>query len=399
MLRKLRLRFVLVNMAIVTVMLLVIFGLTYHFTSIDLANQRHVALQTLSQGPSRPGTGNRVSVLYIIIESGHNGSLVASGNTYHDLSDETFIQELTDAVHRSGSNSGYIEKFSLQYVVSNSPGGFKLVFVDTAGHNNTLMSLVQTSVLVMIIALVIFALISIILAKWAVNPVEKAWAQQKQFVSDASHELKTPLTVIMSNAELLLETECSDPNRIAYTGNIISVSKQMRNLVNQLLDLTRADNGQIKAAFEAIDISAIIENSILPFEPILFEAGLAFNSSIEPGIIANGSKQHLQQVIDILLDNAQKYSAPGTVSLCLKRQGHSHCLLTVETPGTPINAETAKHIFDRFYRADAARSNTTSLGLGLSIAKAIIEDHNGKIYLETTLTSNRFCVQLPCQPQ
>lgn len=398
MLRKLRLRFVLVNMAIVTVMLLVIFGLTYHFTSIDLANQRHAALQTLSQGPSRPGAGNRISVLYILIEPGHNGSLVASGNTYHDLSDETFIQELTDAVHRNGSNSGYIEKFSLQYVVSNSPGGFKLVFVDTAGHNNTLMSLVQTSVLVMIIALAIFAVISIILAKWAVKPVEKAWTQQKQFVSDASHELKTPLTVIMSNAELLLETECSDPNRIAYTGNIISVSKQMRNLVNQLLDLTRADNGQIKAAFEAIDISAIIDNSILPFEPILFEAGLAFNCSIEPGIIANGSKQHLQQVIDILLDNAQKYSDPGTVSLCLKRQGHNHCLLTVETPGTPIDAETAKHIFDRFYRADAARSNTTSLGLGLSIAKAIIEEHNGKIYLETTQNSNRFCIQLPCQP-
>jgi len=173
------------------------------------------------------------------------------------------------------------------------------------------------------------------------------------------------------------------------------MSRQMRGLVEGLLDLARVDNGIVKTTFEEFNFSAAAENCLLPFEPLFFEKGMELVSEIEPGISLQGSKSHLQQVVDILLDNAVKYGEPEKkVKVCLRRGGH-YVQLCITTAGDEISREDLKQIFRRFYRIDKARSMNQSYGLGLSIAQRIVEDHRGKIWAESENGFNSFYVQLP----
>lgn len=402
MLKKLRVKFVLINMGIVAAMLVIIFSLVFHFTKSDLDKQSYATLQSLCRSVQQPGgmirPGDDVQLPYFVVQISIHGDVVASGNTYLNLSDEGLVQELIQTVYTADSASGYIEQYDLLYGKVHDLGHQKIVFVDISSQNAALSSLVQVSVLIGVVSLVVFLGFSILLAGWAIRPVEKAWQQQRQFVSDASHELKTPLTVIMSNAELLQDADCAGENRQQFIESILTMSRHMRALVEGLLELARADNGKVRSCFEKLNVDAVITDAVLQFEPVFYERGLLLESSIQPDIRCVGSRQHLHQLVDILLDNAAKYSAPGIVSVRLQRQGRSRCLLTVSNPGEPIPQEDLTRIFERFYRADQARSRTGSFGLGLSIAKSIVQEHSGKIWAESNTTGNQFCVLLQCEP-
>ena len=152
---------------------------------------------------------------------------------------------------------------------------------------------------------------------------------------------------------------------------------------------------QLKMQFEKLDLSQLVEAAALPFEALLFEKEKLLEIAVEPGITMNGSAEHLQQMIGVLLDNAGKYGDPGTVTVSLCRNGVDSVILRIANPGTPIPKEQQSKIFDRFYRGDAARTESGSFGLGLPIAKSITEAHKGKIWVESNLTGNCFCVQLP----
>lgn len=395
MLKKLRQKFVLVNMIIVTCMLLVIFGLVFQYTKAELDSEGDATLQSLIQGTQRPDShGGKLP--YFILQISIHGNVSVSGSSYYDLEDKAFIQELIQYVYTAGDSEGYIAKYDLRYAAIAGMFSQTVIFVDVSGHAAALNSLVQSCILVGVVALAAFFVISVLLARWAVRPVEKAWQQQKQFVSDASHELKTPLTVIMSNAELLQSPEFEPENKKQFAESILVMTRQMRNLVEGMLELVRADNGQVKKSFETLDLSKEVCDTLLPFEPLFFEKGLLLESDIRPEIFVRGSQSHLRQVLEILLDNAAKYSAKGIVTVQLQLQGKSHCLLTVSNPGTPIAREDLQKIFERFYRADEARSRTGSFGLGLPIARSIVQEHGGKIWAESNETGNRFCVLLPC---
>lgn len=234
---------------------------------------------------------------------------------------------------------------------------------------------------------------STLLARWAVRPVEQAWDQQRQFVADASHELKTPLTVILTNAELLSDPAYDEERRQDFSANILTMSRQMRLLVEELLDQARVDNSKIQ--HQTLDLSKLVEEALLPFEPVYFEAGRNLVNQIEPGISLTGSGKHLCQVVEILLDNGCKYSDPGSTTLLrLSRHGRN-ALLSVTTPGTPLTEQQCTDIFKRFYRVDAARTRTGSYGLGLSIAQGIVAQHGGKIWAQSQEGSNTFFVLLP----
>ena len=133
----------------------------------------------------------------------------------------------------------------------------------------------------------------------------------------------------------------------------------------------------------------------MTFEPVFFERGLTLDTRIEPGLRCMGSPDHLRQVEEILLDNAQKYASSGTVNVQLEKHGRNHCLLRVSTPGEELSAEERESIFRRFYRTDKARSTDGSYGLGLAIARSILEEHGGKIWCESGEGRNTFFVQLP----
>ena len=231
----------------------------------------------------------------------------------------------------------------------------------------------------------------------AIRPVEQAWKQQRQFVADASHELKTPLTVIMTNAELAQSPDYDEEGRQRFLSSILTMSRQMRGLIEEMLQLARADQADTKAAFAPVDFSKLTSDALLPFAPIFFEAGLTLSSAISDAIQVTGNDAQLRQVVEILLDNAQKYSQPGgATQVSLKRHRKNHCLLTVANQGEPLSPEALKHIFERFYRADQARSRTGSFGLGLSIAETIVTQHQGKIWAESREGRNWFYVELPC---
>lgn len=387
-------------MGIVLAMLAVIFGVLYYFTKTDLNNQNMAALERVSQAVMQPGglegLQDKIQQPYFVIQVDQFGSCTAVGYSYWDLTDEAMLRNLVSRVNDIGKTHGSLRDLNLIYSVNNGYFSMVYVFVDVAGTAASMTALIESSIAIGVASLAVFFLLIFFLVRWMISPVEKSWQQQKQFVSDASHELKTPLAVIMSNAELLNDAELEEEQKNTLANNVFAKSLQMRSLVENLLELARADDGQIKKAFSQLDFSGCVENTALPFEAAYFERSLQLRTNIEPGVVLSGSQSHLRQVVDILLDNAGKYSMPGIVNLRLVKRGKK-CLLSVSNPGTPIPQEELQHIFQRFYRVDKARSSDGSFGLGLSIAKAIVEEHKGRIWAISNKTGNCFFVELPCE--
>lgn len=400
MLKRLRIKFVCINMIIVTVMLCVIFFMVLHFTKDNLEKQSIQMMHTITLNPIKPDRPNDSSpdtkLPFFTLQTGQKNELISTGGSFYDLSDADFLQELIDITSSSDKQIGTIDEYNLRYIRIDTPFGKNLVFADMRSEINTVNSLIRNCIIIGSVSFVAFLVISLLLARWAVKPVDKAWTQQKQFVADASHELKTPLTVIMTNAEMLRSTECSDISKDKFSSGILTMSHQMRGLVESLLELARIDNVSAKLSLAPVDLSAIAYEAVLPFEAVFFEKELTLNTSITENIKLNADEAQIRQLIEIFLDNAQKYSYPNTtVTVSLKHVGRKYCRLSVENIGDPISKEDLKNIFKRFYRVDKVRSMNHSYGLGLSIAEGIALNHNAKIWAESSNGINTFSVQFP----
>lgn len=398
MIKRLRWKFVCINMIIVTAMLYVIFSLVLFFMGMGMEIQSRNMMQNITDNAFRPGwrleerqAGWRP---HFVVQIGTKGEILAIDSGYFEQMDETTLLEYTRAALSEKAESGTLRELKLRFQKKNAIYGQTIIFMDMSGEISTMESLTKTCMFISVISFGIFLVVSFLLAGWAVKPVETAWNQQRQFVADASHELKTPLTVIMTNAELLQSPDYGETERQRFTDSILTMSQQMRGLVESLLELARVDNGTAKMVFSEQDLSELVSDGLLPFEPVYFEKGLLLESQIQEGIRVKGSQPHLRQVLDILLDNAAKYSSPnGMVLVKLQRQGN-HCLLSVANPGDAISKEDLKNIFKRFYRIDKVRAMNHSYGLGLSIADSIVHEHGGRIWAESSGGINRFVVQL-----
>ena len=397
MLKKLRLKFIIVNMSIVLGMLIIIFGMMFHFTKVDLEKETHTLLHNLTQDAMRSSKAKpaNTNLQYFTIKMNVFNDVSAYGFTRFDLQDSAFLRDLIHNVNEQHHDEGYLEKYNLYYYRTFTWDSMVISFVDQSSQKDVLDSLVVTALIIGGISLVLFFVISLLLARWMVKPVDTAWKRQKQFISDASHELKTPLTVIMANAELLQNAE-EKSDKEQFGLNILTMSQLMRGLVEGMLNLSRVDNGQVKGNFTKLNFSKLVTDTMLPFEPMFFEKGLELQSDVDAGVMLNGSDRYLAQVVEILLDNAIKYSEPGIVDLQLHRHGRSQVILTVSNPGNPIPQEEHERIFDRFYRTDEARTGAGSFGLGLAIAKSMVQEHGGRIWVESNDSGNCFCVLLPC---
>ena len=399
MIRKLRRKFVCINMALVTVMLIVIFCLIFRFTQESLEQESLQMMESIGSSSTqvfRPDERREeVKLPYFMLLIDPMGNIIATGGGYYDLSDTEFLSEVLEYVLDAGTESGVIEKYDLRFLWVDSGLG-KIVFADTSSEEATLTNLVRTCLIVGVLALLGFFALSLFLAKWAIKPVETAWDQQKQFVADASHELKTPLTVILTNAELLQSPEYTEEDKTQFAGSILRMAQQMRSLVERLLTLARMDNNASNMVMEELNFSQLVEESLLPFEPVFFERGLILESNLREDIFVQGSRDHLRQVIDILLDNAMKYSDPGSVWVYLKKTGNT-CVLAVSNPGDPIEKDDLENIFKRFYRVDKARTRDGGYGLGLPIARSITAEHKGKLHAESAGGYNTFFLELPTE--
>lgn len=393
MIRKLRIKFVCMVMAIVLAMLGCILVLVVHFNATSMRSQSIAMMQTVAADPFQLGSPNQTSqnvrLPFFVVQINHRGEMIAVSGGYFDLTDRELIQQIALAALRSDQETGELNDYGLRFLKTGNASGQNIVFADTSSETATIRNMVYSCVLIFLAAALAFLGLSVLLSRWAVQPVEKAWNQQRQFVADASHELKTPLSVIMASAELLQDE--GDQN----ARNILTMSYQMRGLVENMLEMARVDNGSLKMDFASLELSQLVEDAVLSFQLLYEEQDMTLSGDIQPDIPVQGSEQHLFQVLDVLLDNALKYSAPqSTVTVQLKQAG-KHSLLTVESPGQPLTKEELSNIFKRFYRADAARTVNGSYGLGLSIARSIVDAHRGRIWAESGRGCNCFFVQLP----
>lgn len=398
MIKCLRIKFVCINMTIVTVMLCVIFGLVLHFTGSSMEKESLEMMHTVAVNPYQqdiPGKhGPGTQLPHFTLQSGPGGEWMVSGSGNYDLTDTAMLSELIRL--SSTQKSGVLKEYGLRFVRVTTPTVQRIVFADMSRETSIMSGLLQTCLLIGAVSFIAFLIISILLAHWAVKPVAVAWEQQRQFVADASHELKTPLTVILSNAQMLSGNGDDPELREKLTASILTVSRQMKDLVAKLLNSAQVDQGISAMEFSTLDFSETVSNAMLPFDSFFYEQEKELDSEVEDDIRVRGSQSHLVQVIDILLDNAQKYSCEhGHTWVSLKRQGTRHCLLTVANEGPSMSDKELKNIFKRFYRADAARERTGSYGLGLSIAESIVKAHKGKIWAESKGGVNTFAVQLP----
>ena len=397
MIRKLRIKFVVINMTIVTVLLGCILGLTYCFTKTGMENESVRMMQRIAATPFRPNAQLRsdgeMRLPYFVIRLSPEGEQLATGGGYFDLQTAD-VEGLVRRIRKSPQRMGLIPEYHLRYCRVDTPHSQYLVFADISSEQQTLQNLLHTGLLIGTLGFFGFLAASIALSYWAIRPVEQAFQAQQQFIADASHELKTPLTVIKTNAQIMEAYPENEQMREKSLGNILTMSEQMRTLVEQLLSLAR--NEHAENCGETVDLSRLAEQAVLPFEPVFYEQGMELETEIQPGISVRGDAGELQRVVEILLDNASKYaSCHGKTWVTLRALPRHRCALTVANEGPHIEKYRLEHFFDRFASGDPARNCRGSYGLGLPIARSIAQNHRGTLRAESRDGINSFCLELP----
>ena len=409
MIRKLRLKFVAICMALVTAILAAVFFSVYFSMARNISDLSRQVLYRVVQEESVGGSmtrpdisinigGDRVLLPYFTVNlwTSRRGGYTAqiTGGTYANLENTDELTAILQDCLSQDRREGTIAAYHLRYLRQDNGLYEKLAFVDMSMEQAVLRKTMGSYLFIALASLLLLLGVSILLSRWATRPVEKAWTQQRQFLSDASHELKTPLTVILSNAELLEQAQLSDkPAR--WTDNILSEAGRMRSLVEEMLTLARADNMVRTAVLTEVSLSDIAADCALAFEPVAFEAGKSLDYTLAENITVLGDREKLRQLISVLLDNAIKYGADGgTVTLSLEKTDRQ-AKLTVSNPGDPIPPEQLGHLFERFYRADDSRGEKSGFGLGLSIAQTIAAEHKGTLKAESDDISTRFLYTMP----
>lgn len=405
MIRTLRRKFVLINMALVSVVLAVMLGGLLFSTVRTAQNEtmdalrRGVALwepgriKIVPGGPRRePGLQNSpTAVFWVLVDD--SGDIVQSDTSQVDIEDATLAQ-VTAAVLTAGRESGTLADPALRYLCQAAPGGVRIAFADRSSELAAIRRMAVVLAAAGLLALAAFGAVSVFLARWALRPVEQAWQQQRQFVADASHELKTPLTVILASASLMAShPEQTVAAQRQWLDSIREEGGRMKQLIEELLFLARADAVQ-PPVFSAVDWSEVTESAALAFESVSFEKGIALDVDIAPGLTVQGSAPQLTQLTEILLDNACKYATGSRHVTLMLRAAGGDGVLTVSNTGVTLSAEQLSHLFERFYRADPARSEGGH-GLGLAIARTIAQTHRGRIKAQSSGGVTTLTVTLP----
>lgn len=399
MIKKLQRKFVLVNMILVSLVLLIAFSAisissyTKEKTEIRNALQHELIMKdnNISEGKPKFEIGRpfskdqniNLSPSFSVTLGTNNEVLFVVGDDV-EISDE-ILNEAIEKALSSSKNSGTILSLNLCFEKQENNEGLKIAFVDITSQKKILTNLFITLLLVGVGGLLAFFAISMFLARWIIRPVNKAWEQQRQFIADASHELKTPLTVILANTGILLnhqeDTILTHKKWVQY---IKDEGERMKKLVEDMLFLAKSDASTLPSIKSCINLSDLAWSCSLPFESIAFEQGLSLNCEIEPELSIHGDASQLKELVGILLDNACKYAAKkGSVTLTLSKT-QERTRLSVHNTGGFIPEEQRMHLFERFYRVDESRVRKAGgYGLGLAIAKSIVDNHHGKINIKS----------------
>lgn len=321
-------------------------------------------------------------------ETGNLTNISTGGNP--NLTEEglkSIADRILEKPKEKGRISGYL------YLYEKEAGNISIYFLDYTPENSMSTRLTRVCLGVGLAGMLVIFILVVFLSKWVTKPVKLAFDKQKQFIADASHELKTPLTIITANAEVL---QGNIPDN-KWLGYILEQSNRMKHLINNLLDLAKLDAYSEKQNFTSVDLSKTVKNAALSFESLAYEYGKQYQMEIEDNLWVSGCESQLKQLTVILLDNAFKYSDEhGTVKITLSSHGEKKQLLVYNT-GKGIATKDQKRIFERFYRSDSSRSRQSGgYGLGLSIAQSVLASHKGNIQVKSDGTTyTEFIILLP----
>lgn len=399
MIKKLKIKFVIINMLIVAAVFSVAFAFLYNTTSKKYYGDSISAMKSAVDTPFDfdtyfdvgKGAGSRrakngIVTFYVTINSdGSVGSLIGNNVT---VTNEVKFENLVKSCYTSDDKIGVIKKEELRYMVTDSKFyGDVVAFADISAELDALSRLKTLCLIIGGVMFLVFLAISVAFAQWAINPVKRSIEKQNRFIADASHELKTPLTVVLANAELLSASpDATIREKQKQIEHIKSEAKGMNMLVCDMLTLAKSDfSKKEKTKSSPVNLSELLKSVVLAFEAPVFESGKTLKSEITDGLCIIGDVKKLERLFYILLDNAVKYSnAGGNIEVFLY-EASGKINLTVRNSGLPIPKEHLVHIFDRFYRPDDARARQAGgFGLGLSIAKDTVEKHGGKISVESS---------------
>lgn len=416
MFKKLKHRFILTNMAMLSAVLLLSFAAIYLITAYQMQNQNLLKLENIHSTTLRYQEANERNDSFQMVVAVQEyadafGVIVDEQNqAVFDSSFGVLSREWIDqAVEQTnGREKGQIILGGRQFLFSRNPAYVKvdsvsenidieqfsqIAFFDITASRQSLLELLAAFVGVGVLTLLAMLGISILFAKRAVAPIEQSYHKQKRFVQDASHELKTPLASIRANLEALQANKQETvQSQEKWLNHISHETRRMNKLVTELLELARADQTEQTVTLEPICLSNLLERTLLSVETMLYEKGISLQQQIEADVSVGGSPDKVEQIIRILLDNACKYTdAHGGIEVCLYRE-KKYAVLTVSNTGEGIAPEHIDKIFDRFYRVDDSRKHTGSYGLGLPIAKSLVEQMGGILsvcsvpYQQTTFT-------------
>ena len=406
MIKKLRWKFVLVMTAFSMAVLCLVLFFSFATMKNNIEQENEKTLKQIAEmqqvsimGLPRFQTDN-IRVPYFMVDVSQNGMVSNLQSNYMRMDaqvDEELLLDLVANALQQKENMGVLAGEDLRFYRKAKIGGWRLVYLDMTMENNMIRNLSGNMLLIGLGSFVGIFFLSMGLAYWITKPVERAWNQQRQFVADASHELKTPLTVILSNTDMLLN-QCTeaDEHSEKRLGNIRAESIRMKGLVEDMLDLARSDAGRLKQQLAPVSVSDTVMDAVLLFEALAFERQKELQYQIEENLSVLGSGDRLKQLTEILLDNAMKYSPEqGCIWVKLERNSAKTLRLMVANTGDTMTPEQCRRIFERFYRTDPARQNNGGYGLGLSIASSIVTEMGGKIWCESRNGINSFFVQLP----
>ena len=327
-----------------------------------------------------------------------SGSLTIASRYTTASIESSVLQSASERIVDAEDGRGTLSDLGLHYQKRTTETTMFVAFADTS-TTSSWQSLALTLSIAGLGTLAVFFFISLALSKWALRPVREAWESQRQFVADASHDLKTPLTVILANSSILMKhPERTIASESQWIESTQVEAQQMQGLVNEMLELAQVEAGEkANVVHERIDFSDLVDGETLLFDSMALERDCLYDCEIEPELHVVGNTQQLQKMVSTLIENAFKYvEENGAIEIALRRSG-KNALLRVKNTGAEIAPEDLPHIFDRFYRTDKARtSGAGGFGLGLAIAREVARSHGGDITCTSTAAEGTiFTVTIP----
>ena len=347
--------------------------------------------------PPSPGRGEppfenppayRLSTFYSVALSTDGTDVLEVSNSQTEMYADDELAEIAREIVNSGSRDGM--KRNLIYQMADKGGYLLVAFMDNTVMQESMTTLFRYTLMFGGVVILALFFLAVYLARRIVRPLEESYEKKKQFISDAGHELKTPVSVVNANAELL-SREIGDNQ---WLDNIRYENDRMGLLVGQLLELARTE--QVAPRKEHLDFSRLVGGEALPFESVAYEKEMPLRCEIKEGLYVSGNDAQLKQLVAILLDNALRHGEKGKEIALSLRAERGSAALSVINAGEEIPPEQRKQLFERFYRMDAARNGDGQhYGLGLSIAKAITEVHGGRIRVQCSGGKIEFAVRIP----